>query len=72
MTDIERENCESRIRALISMLDAPTSPIGDWKIIKIYEARLNNLVDPYDYEELKTERQKVREEINFLQEKLNS
>ena len=40
-TEIDRERIESEIRTLQSKLDAPTSDIGDWKIIKIYEARLS-------------------------------
>lgn len=67
---MNREIIESTIRALISSLDAPTSDIGDWKIIKIYEARLKGEPDPYDYDELAEARQNVRDEINRLQEEL--
>ena len=66
-TEIDRERIESEIRTLQSKLDAPTSDIGDWKIIKIYEARLSGESDPYNYEELKAARQAVRDEINALQ-----
>lgn len=66
-TEIDRERIESEIRTLQSKLDAPTSDIGDWKIIKIYEARLSGESDPYDYEELKAARQAVRDKINELQ-----
>lgn len=69
-TEIDRERIESEIRTLQSKLDAPTSDIGDWKIIKIYEARLSGESDPYDYEELKAARQAVRDEINALQTEL--
>lgn len=69
-TEIDRERIESEIRTLQSKLDAPTSDIGDWKIIKIYEARLSGESDPYDYEELKAARQAVRDEINTLQAQL--
>ena len=69
-TEIDRERIESEIRTLQSKLDAPTSDIGDWKIIKIYEARLSGESDPYNYEELKTARQAVRDEINALQAQL--
>ena len=69
-TEIDRERIESEIRTLQSKLDAPTSDIGDWKIIKIYEARLSGESDPYDYEELKAARQAVRDEINALQAQL--
>ena len=67
-TEIDRERIESEIRTLQSKLDAPTSDIGDWKIIKIYEARLSGESDPYNYEELKAARQAVRDKINELQE----
>ena len=69
-TEIDRERIESEIRTLQSKLDAPTSDIGDWKIIKIYEARLSGESDPYNFEELKAARQAVRDEINELQAQL--
>ena len=69
-TEIDRESIESEIRTLQSKLDAPTSDIGDWKIIKIYEARLSGESDPYNYEELKAARQAVRDKINELQAQL--
>ena len=69
-TEIDRERIESEIRTLQSRLDAPTSDIGDWKIIKIYEARISGESDPYNYEELKAARQAVRDEINTLQAQL--
>lgn len=69
-TETGRDAIESQIRTLTSRLDAPTSDIGDWKIIKIYEARLSGESDPYNYEELKSARQAVREEINALQAQL--
>lgn len=52
------------------MLSSNTSEIGDYRIIKIYEARINNEADPYDAEELISKRQKVRDEINTLQTQL--
>ena len=69
-TEIDRERIESEIRTLQSKLDAPTSDIGDWKIIKIYEARLSGESAPYNYEELKAARQAVRDKINELQAQL--
>ena len=71
-TEIDRERVESEIRTLQSRLDAPTSDIGDWKIIKIYEARLSGESDPYNYEELKAARQAVRDKINELQAELET
>ena len=70
ITEIDRERIESEIRTLQSKRDAPTSDIGDWKIIKIYEARLSGENDPYNYEELKAARQAVRDKINELQSQL--
>ena len=70
MDEQERGDIGARIRELVSKLDAPTSEIGDWKIIKIYEARLQGRPDPYDYEELAAARQAVRDEINELQAQL--
>lgn len=69
---MERDRIEGEIRTLISSLDAPTSPIGDWKVVKIYEARLKGESDPYDYEELAAQRQEVRDRINELQSQLES
>lgn len=66
----QRELIESEIRSLVSQLSAPSSPIGDWKIIKIYEARLSNQPDPYNYEELSAARQNARNRINELQTQL--
>ena len=71
-TEIDRERVESEIRTLQSKLDAPTSDIGDWKIIKIYEARLSGESDPYNYEELKAARQAVRDKINELQAEIET
>ena len=68
--EMERDHKESEIRTLISQLDAPTSSVGDWKVVKIYEARLKGEPDPYDYEELAAARQTIRDRINELQEEL--
>lgn len=65
---MEKDSIESRIRILQSRLDASTSDIGDWKIIRIYEARFNNEPDPYNFNELISARKKVRNEIQKLQD----
>lgn len=70
LDSMERDRIESEIRILVSSLDAPTSDIGDWKIVKIYEARLKGEPDPYDYEELAARRQEARDRINELQQQL--
>lgn len=48
-------------------LTAPTSAIGDWKIIKCYEAKLKEEEFPYDLNALTAERQTARDKINELQ-----
>lgn len=64
----ERENMEQEIINLTWDLFSSVSPIGDWKIIKIYEARMKRLSDPYDFDELVEKRQAARDRINELQE----
>ena len=72
--DIEKEiaSKEAEIRALRSALAENTSEIGDWKIIKIYEARLQNKTDPYNLEEILTERETTRERINQIREDIEN
>lgn len=48
-------------------LSANTSEIGDYRIIKCYEAALAKKDAPYDVDALITERQKVRDKINELE-----
>ena len=69
--DSERNDLEAELRTLHSKLDTSSSDIGDWKIIKIYEARLQGLPDPYDYDELAYQREAVRERIREINELLN-
>lgn len=61
------ENIGTELGELHSKLSSHASSIGDWKIIKIYEARLMGGEDPYDLNELVKERQKVRDRINELE-----
>lgn len=65
-----RNDLESELRCLHSRLDASSSDIGDWKIIKIYEARLQGLPDPYDYAELSELREEARERIREINAQL--
>lgn len=51
---------------LMSSLDANTSAIGDWKVMKIYEARMRGEADPYDFEALSVARQEARNRINVI------
>lgn len=62
------ETNADRITFLKSLLSSQESPIGDWKVMKIYEARLAGDEDPYGVEELMKNRQLVRDKINELQE----
>ena len=56
-----------QIAVLRSQLSSSVSEIGDWKITKIYEARMNNETDPYDFAALTKARQAVRDKINELE-----
>lgn len=53
-------------------LSSSTSEIGDYRIIKTYEARLNNEEDPYDTKSILAKRQEIRDKINALQQKLDT
>lgn len=72
--DEEREimDIEAEIRCLTSNLSASSSDIGDWKIIKCYEAKLMNKEEPYNLVELMEKRQAARDRINELQTKLEA
>ena len=69
--NFERRNAlNAELSNLMSSLSANTSPIGDWKVVKIYEARMGGKADPYDFEELTTQRQAARDRINAIQAEL--
>lgn len=68
--EMERTRIEGQIRELVAELGAPNSAIGDWKVIKCYEAKLQNQPLPYDLNELMAARQQVRNQINELQNQL--
>lgn len=72
MTPEEREQKEQRIRDLTCDLKSPVSEIGDYKVIKCYEAQLVGEALPYDMDELHTKRQAARDEINALQQELDA
>lgn len=61
---------KAELAQLMSNLSANTSSIGDWKVIKIYEARIEGKEDPYDFNELAAARQATRVRINEVQEEL--
>lgn len=60
----------AELAQLMSNLSASTSSIGDWKVVKIYEARLKGEEDPYDFNALAAERQAARDRINTIQKEL--
>ena len=71
--NFDRRNALSaELSQLMSSLSANTSSIGDWKVIKIYEARLKGEQDPYDFEELAAQRQAARDRINEIQAELKN
>ena len=68
----QKEEQEKR-QSIINMtcdLSSPVSEYGDWKIAKIYEARLNGEPDPYNADELIAKRQEIRESINATRKEL--
>lgn len=67
MTEELRQTLESNVRSLKSQLSSSASSIGDWKVIKCYEAVLQNKELPYDINELMSQRQAVRDEINRIE-----
>lgn len=68
--NIKREELEAELRVLRSELQANTSNIGDWKIIKALEYQLTGEETPYDMKKLNAERQKVRDRINEIEAKI--
>lgn len=65
--NIKREELEAELRALRSELQANTSNIGDWKIVKALEYQLTGQETTYDMKKLNAERQKVRDRINEIE-----
>lgn len=68
----KRNALRAELAELMSGLSANTSPIGDWKVIKVYEARMLGNGDPYNMEELSAQRQAARDRINAIQEELST
>ena len=68
----EIEMLEQEIRNLTSELESSVSDIGDWKIVKCYEASLKGKPMPYDIQELTEARQAVRDRINELQREIGN
>lgn len=71
LNDSEKEDDDAaEIRALESSLIFDKE-IGDYKIIKIMEARLQNKPDPYDVNDLIAKREAARTKINDLESKID-
>ena len=71
--DNEQMEEQEKRQSIINMtcdLSSPASKYGDWKIAKIYEARLNGKPDPYNADELIAKRQEIRESINATRKEL--
>lgn len=59
-----------RVIDLQARLSSTSSEIGDYRVVKCMEASLMGKEMPYDLEELITARQKVRDEINEVQDRV--
>lgn len=72
MEESRSAQIEKKIGELRLHLSSNTSEIGDWKVAKCAEAFISGTEMPYDFEQLKADRQAVRDEINALQIELAS
>lgn len=70
--NVEKENLEAELRVLRSELQANTSDIGDWKVIKALEYQLTGQTIPYDMDKLNSDRQAVRDRINEIEKQLET
>lgn len=68
--DNETQEKQQEIINLRLKLSSDLSDIGDYKVVKTYEARLKGEADPYDTDKLLSERQEIRDEINKLKKEL--
>ena len=66
----EIQQKQQEIINLKCSLSSAFSEIGDWKVAKTYEARMNGQADPYDFASLTKSRQEVRDHINALEKEL--
>ena len=68
---IEIQKKKQEIINLEASLSSNTSEIGDYRVIKCYEATLSGAKTmPYDTATLLAERQKVRDKINALEDEV--
>lgn len=68
--DNETQEKQQKIINLRLKLSSDLSDIGDYKVLKTYEARLKGEADPYDTDDLIVKRRAVRDEINKLKKEL--
>ena len=69
----KQEQIQQKQQEIINLkadLSSAFSEIGDWKVAKTYEARMNGQADPYDFAVLTKARQEVRDHINALEKEL--
>lgn len=66
----DRKFIKNEIKRLKERLSSTESDIGDYKITKCYEASLAGEPLPYDIIALREERQRVRDRINELENRL--
>ena len=72
-TSNKQQQIQQKQQEIINLkcsLSSEFSEIGDWKIAKTYEARMNGQADPYDFAALTKARQDVRDHINALEKEL--
>ena len=72
---MESKNIEKIQQEIIiqkSLLSSGESDIGDWKILKCYEAKLKDAPMPYDIDDLLAKRAEVRKRINELESQLEA
>ena len=74
--DEKQKNIQEKQQEIINLqahLASKNSEIGDYRVIKCYEATLSGAKTmPYDTATLLAERQKVRDKINALQEEIKA
>ena len=70
--DNETQEKQQEIINLRLKLSSDLSDIGDYKLVKTYEARLKGEADPYDTDGLIAKRKAVRDELNKLQAELET
>ena len=68
--DNETQEKQQKIINLRLKLSSDLSDIGDYKVLKTYEARLKGEADPYDTDDLIAKRRAVRDELNKLKKEL--